>query len=517
MTEISAAAPRRSFFHDWNQFFFAREIPYGMALARISLPLVVLVDIVRRWAFARELYSTDGALATLHSNFGQPDMLPELSAPVAVGLFTVLAALLVTSAIGWCSRLSLLGSCLLYFYFSYMDCLSTVTKYSVIAQHILLLLAFSNCGDIWSIDAWVAKRRGIRLDCRAPIWPQRLGQILFGMIYFGAGITKMHTEGFFSGDQLVFWMMTYINNEHPLGDHLTRYPLLVSISCYTTFVWEMVFIFTVFQQRLKWWMLAVGTIFHVMTVFTLGLIIFPVVITASYLVFLAEADVQWIVARWPFRWLSKFLIEPSVIVAPPAADMAPAAGWRFGSQVAFAMTLTAICLAGVGTEHMMDHYKMRGPGGPLPLHEIAYEDVQEMMKVDRPIRQCDKLMAFDLGSTLVGEHLASHRTEYHQGESFVAQVSLCPPHEDMWLDCVMCEAVRDQDEEDRLVPGPILYKTGLVMLRETFRTNFFFTVDCGIAPGEYFLKLRSANEEVARKRFTVLPVLPGKMRAAAAN
>ena len=72
-----------------------------MALVRISLPLVLLVDIVRRWPFARELYSTDGALATLHSNFGHPGLLPELSAPLAVGLFTALAALLVTSAIGW--------------------------------------------------------------------------------------------------------------------------------------------------------------------------------------------------------------------------------------------------------------------------------------------------------------------------------------------------------------------------------------------------------------------------------
>ena len=514
MDDLSTAAPRQSSGGGWNQFFFAREIPYGMALARISLPAVLLVDIVRRWGYARELYSTDGSLATLHSNFGIPDMLPEFSAPVAVGLFTALAVLLVTSAIGWCTRLSLLGSCLLYFYFCYMDCLSTVTKYSVISQHIMLLLAMSNCGDIWSVDAWVAKRRGIRLDCRAPVWPQRLAQILFGMIYFGAAITKMHTDGFFSGDQLVFWMMTFINNEHPLGDQLTRYPLIVSISCYATFLWEVVFIFTVFQQRMKWWILAIGTIFHVMTVFTLGLIIFPIVITASYLVFLSEADVNTIAGWSRFRWLTRFLADTT---QAPIATL-PSAGRRFGSQGAFAMTLATICLAGIGAEYLLDHYKMRGPGGPLPLAEVPLEDFQRMMQVDQPIRQSDKLLAFDLGSVLVGEHLASHRTQYRQGESFVAQVSLNPPHEDMWLDCVMCKAVPDEDDEaGRLIPGQILYKTGQVMLREMFRTNFFFTVDTGIAPGEYFLKLRSANEEVARKRFTVLPDAPGKIRAAAAD
>lgn len=517
MNGTPQALRKSSWFGDWNQFFFAREVPYGMALARISLPLVLLVEIGRRWKYARELYSTDGAIATLHSNFGSPDFLPELPAPVAVGLFTALAALLVTSAMGWRTRTSLLGSCVLYFYFSFMDCLSTVTKYSVISQHVLLLLALSNCGDLWSVDAWLARRRGTRIDPCAPIWPQRLVQILFGMIYFGAAITKMHTEGFFSGDQLVFWMMTYINNEHPLGDQLTRYPLIVSVSCYTTFLWELVFIFTVFQQKMKWWVLAVGTIFHVMTVFTLGLIVFPIVISASYLVFLSEADVGTIAGWRPFRWLSRFLVAPAGLPAAAefASAAAPAPRWRLGSAGAFAVVLATISLAGVEAEYLMDHYQMRGPGGPLPLPEIAQEDVQRMLEGDAPLRQSDKLMAFDLGSTLVGEHLASHRTRFSPGESFVAQVSLNPPHEDMWLDCVMCEAVADEnDDEGRLVPGRILYKTGHVMFRESLRTNFYFNIDSGIAPGEYFLKLRSANEEVARKRFTVLPE---KVRAAAAN
>ncbi|MBI3866127.1 MAG: HTTM domain-containing protein [Planctomycetia bacterium] len=499
----------------FNKFFFAREIPYGMALARISLPLVLLVDIVRRWGFSREIYSTDGAIATLHANFGQPDLLPELPAPAAVGLFTLLGALLVTSALGWRTRLSLFGACGLYVYFSFMDCLSTVTKYTVIAQHVLFLLALSNCGELWSVDAWIARRRGIRLDLRAPIWPQRLVQILFGMIYFGAGITKMHTEGFFTGDQLVFWMMTYINNEHPLGDHLTRYPLIVSISCYTTFIWEIVFIFTVFQQRLRWWMLAIGTIFHIMTVFTLGLIIFPVVITASYLVFLSEEDVKKIVGWRPFRGLARYLVDaPEAAGQSAVSRPAPARG-AFGSFAVFAMTMAVISFAGIECEYLLDHYKTRGPGGPLPLLEIAREDVERMLAPEQPLRQSDKLMAFDMGSVLVGEHLASHRTQYHPGERFVAQVSLNPPHEDMWLECSMCESMPgEDDEEGRLVPGRILYKTGLIMLRESFRTNFLFTIDNGIAPGEYFLKLYSANEEVARKRFTVLP---GKIRAASAD
>jgi hypothetical protein len=68
-----SAAPRlyaASFWKQTKDFFFAQEVPYGMALVRMTLPLVLLVDVVRRWPFARELYSRDGATAPLAFNFG---------------------------------------------------------------------------------------------------------------------------------------------------------------------------------------------------------------------------------------------------------------------------------------------------------------------------------------------------------------------------------------------------------------------------------------------------------------
>jgi hypothetical protein len=519
MNTIAESSPTAT--GELKRFFFARELPIGMALVRMSLPLVLLVDIARRWPFARELYSTDGAIASLWSNFGDYGLFPEFSGPVAVGLLTMLALLLVTSAIGWCTRFSLWGVTVLYLYFTLLDCLSTATKYTVIANHILLLLALSDCGNLWSVDAWLKHRRARKEglpspDARATIWPQRLAQILFGMIYFGASITKMHTAGFFSGDQLVYWMMTYLNNEHPLGDHLTRYPLIVSVSCYLTFFWEVIFVFTVFFRRLRWWVLGIGTVFHVMTGFTLGLIVFPIVITASYLVFLDEQDVRSIL-KWPvFRLLARFvpLETPSEAVIDEAGRPSVALAFSFGSAAAFAMTVVAVCLIGIEAEYLMDPYKMRGPDGPLPLTVMADEDVERLLTPDRPIRQCDKLLAFDLGSVLVGEHLASHRKQFRTGEQLVAQVTLSPPHGDMWLVCVLCEAEPNvRDGSDELVPGRILHKTGQVVMRESFRSNFFFRMDESMEPGEYFLKLRSANEEVARKRFTVLPAVT----AAAAN
>ena len=37
------------YFPRLNRFFFAEEVPYGLALIRILLPIVLLVEVVRRW------------------------------------------------------------------------------------------------------------------------------------------------------------------------------------------------------------------------------------------------------------------------------------------------------------------------------------------------------------------------------------------------------------------------------------------------------------------------------------
>jgi hypothetical protein len=498
-------------------FFFERELPYGMALLRIVLPWTVLIDVLQRWVHVREIYSADGAAAQLADNFGFPNFLPELPAPAAIALYTALTFLLVTSSLGWCTRFSLVVSTILYMYFGLMDCLGTITKYTVIASHFLMLLSVSPCGKIWSVDSWLARRGNAGPpgdELRCPIWAQRLGQLLLGAIYFGAAVTKMHTPAFFSGEQLMYWTMTYANSDHPLGDLLSQYPLILSVMGYVTITWEVVFLFTVFQRWLKWWVLAVGAIFHIMTAFTLGLFVFPVIMMATYLCFLSEQDVRTIFT-WPRlrRWRNLLIDLPAadstVATALPAA---PLPAWRpkLAATSAFAGALLLVCAGAIPLEHWIDPYQMRGPNGPLALRELSPEEVERLFCDEIPLRQSDKMLAFDLGTTIVGEHLFDHRREFRQRERFYAQVTFSPPHEDMWVDCLLMHATTEEgvDGKPETVPGAIITKVGQIVAREDSRSNFVFNLDESCAPGEYFLKLRAGNEEIARRKFTLLPGTP---------
>jgi hypothetical protein len=448
----------------------------------------------------------------LADNFGYPGFLPELPGALAVALFTALTFFLVTSSIGWCTRVSLLAMTALYAYFGMMDCMSTVTKYTVIFGHLTLLLGLSHCGEVWSVDSWLRRRSGYApagagpASLEFPIWPQRLMQLFLGCMYLGAALTKMHTPAFFSGDQLMYWMMTYINNVHPLGDWLSQYPLLLSVFGYVTIAWETAFLVAVFHPRLKWWVLAVGAVFHIMTAFTLGLFIFPAVMLASYLCFLTENEVRQILS-WPlWRGAGQRLLDA------PAAEQAAAGqapGWSARGiwLGTFAVATAALCVLAVEIEHRMDVYKLRGPNGPVALREMSPEEVEPMFELDVPLRQSDKLLAFDLGTIAIGEHLLNRRREFRQGERIIAQVTMNPPHEDMWVDCILTDSriVETDTGETEYVPGKLMIKAGQIMSREMFRSNFWFQLDTECEPGEYFLRLRSGNEEIARRRFTLLP------------
>ena len=106
-----------------TDFFFAEEVPYGMAVVRMLLPAVLLLVMVPRWFHARELFSIDGAAAPLADNYGYFDFLPVPSGPMAVALATLLVLTLLTSSLGWCTRISLGVSLVLYTYLNLLDCM----------------------------------------------------------------------------------------------------------------------------------------------------------------------------------------------------------------------------------------------------------------------------------------------------------------------------------------------------------------------------------------------------------
>ena len=486
-----------------REFFYREEVPYGLAITRMVLPSVLLVLMLVRWSHARELFSTDGATAPLWINYGHATLFPEFSGTIVVALFSALILFLFTSCIGWCTRFSLIAATVLYTYFNFVDAASTMTKYSVIASHILFLLCFSSCGAIWSVDSWLKKNRRKRVVWpgaslvelpKSSAWPRRLMQLLIGFVYFGASFTKMHVDEFLSGDQMQAWLLTNFNHSNPLGEHLAQFPALLVVFGYVVIIWEVLFIFLAWNGWGRTLMIATGIAFHVMTALTLGLYFFPLICFTAYFAFINERDIQRI-ARFARRFKRRHSMAVQRVSAMTARlpRFHVPANIRIVSPVAFGLMAVATMMFGTELEYQLDPYGERRPEGPYTLTELDPHYVtSRMLAPTEPLRLVDKFSSLDLGTFLIGGVIGNPRRQFTQGDTILSQCNLNFAHEDMWVECNL------HDSDDRTV-----VRVGQIVPREVLKGNYYHRLPETLEPGSYAMVIKVAGTEVMRKSFTL--------------
>jgi len=480
-----------------NEFFFREETPFGLALARIVVPLAVSIPMWFRLPRVRELFSSDGTPTQLFELFGNGSVLPVFSPEVAVPLYGIMLLCLLMASVGFRTRLSLLVATPLYVYFNLTDAIGTMTKYSVIGTHLLILLTVSQAGMIWSVDAILNRKRGgLRLPPVTSVWPSRLIQLLFCFVYFGAAVTKIQTAEFFTGEQMRYWMLSNWNYQNPIGEQMALWSWILPVSAYCSVVWEMLFAFLVFQKRTRLLMLGLGVMFHFMTWVTLGLYIFPMICIAGYLGFLNEADVLWMrrsLKRWQFTrpvtrmgFLLATRFETAVSRIP---------SWT-PSVVTWGLLLAVTSVAATEGERFYNIYGI-SDGGKMSLVEMDPERASHMINGAAEVREKDKFFSFDIGTVMIGNQLANRRTEFTYGELMIAQCNLNPPHEDLWVECIL------MDDEDHVIE-----QSGQIVTRDMLRYNFVYTIGANLLPGNYQMVLRSSRSEVYRREFTVIGTPP---------
>jgi hypothetical protein len=502
--DIAIAAPRKGFRARVRDFFCTPEVPYEIALARIMLPLVLLFVMVPRCHFARELFSTDGAPISLWDAYGTHPWVPNPSGAVAVAIHSLVILTLVTSCLGWCTRLSLILTTAGYVYLNMLEIITTMNKYSAISSNVLFLLCFSQCGSLWSIDNWLRRsrlaRQGVPPEIvdqprRFPATSRRLLQFFIAAVYIGAATTKLHVPTYFTGEQLATWMMTDYNAPNFLGSRFAMYPSLLVAFAYIALAWETLFIFIAWRGLGRIAIIGLGLLFHMMTWLTLGLWIFPLVCYSTYLSFLNENDVERIrglLARWRARGrgvraaVGRLLRNRKL---RPLPALIPAT-----SHGVFAAVAIATAIGGVGLEYKLDPYGIRRPQGPYGLKELDAKRVAELLAPTARIRNEDKLLYFDVGSIIVGGAVIDSRTQFRQGESMRIQCGFCPPHEDLWIECHL------QDADNRVVDT-----VGVFLACDNLRAMFYYNLGDSILPGKYSLALRIGREEIMRRSVTILP------------
>ena len=149
-----------------------------------------------------------------------------------------------------------------------------------VAGVLLVVLAFTPCGDAFSVDSRFAKIKKER-PAFAYAYPILLMQLLVAWTYFSSAIIKLRVAGwkYLSADNLPALAIFHsLDNLHDTSFRLAfRLP---ELKAYLPFVvalillWELLFPLAVFWRRVRWWLLGVGIAFHISTLFLMN-IFFP--------------------------------------------------------------------------------------------------------------------------------------------------------------------------------------------------------------------------------------------------
>lgn len=198
---------------------------------------------------------------------------------------------LTAGAIGFLTPVSTKVSFLLVlFYQGLLRSFGHFNHDEMIAVYCLAVLAFTPCGDDFSMDKRLRKTRKDR-PAFAYAYPILLMQLLMAWVYFSSALVKLRVAGFtyLSADNLPALAIYHsLDNLHDTSFRIAFWlpqikeylPILVGL----VLVWEFFFPLAVFFPRLRWAILGGGVIFHLSTLFVMN-IFFPHQL-ALYLLFI---------------------------------------------------------------------------------------------------------------------------------------------------------------------------------------------------------------------------------------
>ena len=172
----------------------------------------------------------------------------------------------------------------------------------MLAVYYLVVLAFVPCGDDFSLDHWLGRKRAGQSSFIYG-YPILLMQSLMAWVYFSSALVKMRVAGlkYLSADNLpVLAIFHSLDNLHDTGFRLAFWlpqvrvvlPFVVGL----VLLWELFVPVAIVWRRARWWILGFGVLFHILTLFLMN-IFFPYQL-AMYLIFVDWDKVgEWINRR----------------------------------------------------------------------------------------------------------------------------------------------------------------------------------------------------------------------------
>ena len=253
--------------------------PFALGVVRFFVHGLFLFDTVV------ESYSALGSLpVTILRPTGVMKFLPwgfydALQTPRGMlTLKTLMLISLLLSTAGFLTPISTKTSLLLVaFYQGLLRSFGHFNHDEMIAIYFLVVLAFTPCGDAFSIDSRLGRTKKDR-PAFAFAYPILLMQLLLAWVYFSSALIKLRVAGwkYLSPDNLpalaIFHSLDNLHDTAFRGafwlPQVREYlPYVVAF----VLVWELLFPLAILFRRARWLILGFGIVFHVSTVYVMNI------------------------------------------------------------------------------------------------------------------------------------------------------------------------------------------------------------------------------------------------------
>ncbi len=258
----------------WNHFWFEAALPDNLGLCRIILfGAMFLFYVLTPWLFPswgyRENFAPWGSVSRAFWNpvwLMSVLHLPPASTQGMAAIQIVWRAAMLFSCIGLFTRISTVISFAFGLYLVGVS--SSFGKTHHLEQVVIfsfLIMACSRCGDAWSIDALIRKRRAQKIQGPPEMsgeytWPVRMIWVLITLIYFAAGISKVRHSGFewINSDNMRNTLLSHYyhsSSADPLttwGPLMARSALMSRLLAVCGMGFELVMPIALFSRRARW-------------------------------------------------------------------------------------------------------------------------------------------------------------------------------------------------------------------------------------------------------------------------
>ncbi len=276
----------------WDAFF---HLPIDVRICsafRIAFSVLLLINVLAYLPYVQEFFAEDGALPYEPSrNLIDPDTLTLFSLlPRTAAVAWICYALFLANALGllaglW-ARFQAAAVFVWLVSFQHRNYLINDGE-DTLFRLFAFLLIFLPLSEVWSLDAWLARRRGRAPQPRRPAFALRLIQIQTCVVVFSAGLEKWLGAEWRDGTA-----MYYVSR---LDDLFGRFPLpagwleslpFLKATSWATLAFETAVPILVWFPRLRLGAVAAAIVFHLSIEYTMNLFLFQWLMILGWLSFL---------------------------------------------------------------------------------------------------------------------------------------------------------------------------------------------------------------------------------------